>query len=385
MKRFLLLTIMTLSLSIPPATAQDVADPTGDELITDDAYHEQTVKAPRFKKSDSNGDGIISPADKAGWRNNKALDSNNDEKVEAAEYNASYLTPKNAEVVHRNVVYKTVGDKKCLIDVYLPKIESGQTVPVVFFTHGGGWAAGTKDLNPQLVDLFDHLLEKGIACASASYRLVKNRNPNDEATMLTCVADCMDGMRFLAKQHETFHVDTSKIIPFGNSAGGHIALMLTYAPTADFKGDEALSSIDVQPVAGMSWYGPVDFTDSDLFVADVEGFDKMPDRFTGRMKKGIESTSYQDASPEVKELMEKLSPIRYLTKDSPPMLTMHGNLDTTIPQKHSRLLAAKAKEIGADVEFLPVNNAGHGWRGNCDPDWPTIRDRMVEFVVEETR
>ena len=349
-----------------------------------DSTYQQTALEYNFAKLDKNQDGAIDPQDKGAWRSLKRYDANGDGKVEQAEYSPAYKAPENADRVLRDVIYKTVVGKNCLVDIYLPKAAPGEKVPLVYFTHGGGWGAGSKEINGNVEDLFGELLGKGFACASASYRLVKLKNKDDEATMLTCVIDCMDGMRFLVKHAEALQIDSSKVIPFGNSAGGHIALMLTYAPAEKFTGDADLESVELQPLAGMSWYGPVDFTNSDLFVADVEGFDKNPDRFGSRMKKGEPATSYADASDSMKELMKKLSPIVYLKPDSPAMFTMHGNLDTTIPQKHSQALAAKAKEIGADVQYLPVNNAGHGWRGDCDPAWSKIRERMVEFVVEQT-
>jgi len=372
------LLLSSLLLAQDSQTAQDHG-------FTIDKNYQQAALGNKFSKLDGNQDGIISPLDKGPWRNFKDLDSNGDGKIERAEYFAGYGAPENADKVIRNIVYKTAAGKNCLVDIYLPKIAPGEKVPIVYFTHGGGWAAGAKEIRGPVTDLFDHLLGKGIACASANYRLVRVKNLNDEATMLTCVIDCMDGMRFLVKHADALQIDESKILPFGNSAGGHLAMMLSYAPADQFQGDAELASIEPQPLAGLSWYGPVDFTDSDLFVADVDGFDKNPDRYGARMKKGAPSTSHADATDEMKALMEKLSPIRYLKKDSPALLTIHGNLDTTIPQKHSIFLAQQAKEIGADVRYLPVKNAGHGWKNGCDPDWNTIRDTMVEFVIEQTK
>ena len=46
--------------------------------------------------------------------------------------------------VHRYLQHGCIGDRKLVLDLYLP--ETGeQPVPLIIWVHGGGWAAGSKD------------------------------------------------------------------------------------------------------------------------------------------------------------------------------------------------------------------------------------------------
>lgn len=45
--------------------------------------------------------------------------------------------------VERDLVYAKVGDKKLLLDLYLPEKANGP-LPVIVSIHGGGWANGSK-------------------------------------------------------------------------------------------------------------------------------------------------------------------------------------------------------------------------------------------------
>ena len=42
------------------------------------------------------------------------------------------------------VVYKTVGEQKLEFDLYYPETGTKKQCPVIFYTHGGGWAAGSR-------------------------------------------------------------------------------------------------------------------------------------------------------------------------------------------------------------------------------------------------
>lgn len=119
-------------------------------------------------------------------------------------------------------------------------------------------------------------------------------------------------------------------------------------------GGPALAGSSYKMVAGVSWYGPCDFEKTDLFNHDDrEGF---RDRFGPRILK-------PDTKPEDKlALYREMSPINYLTKNSPPLLMIQGDKDTTIPVEHAYYMQGKAESLQAPVEIMIIKNAGHNWR-----------------------
>ena len=80
----------------------------------------------------------------------------------------------------------------------------------------------------------------------------------------------------------------------------------------------------------------------------------------------------------------EVSPINYLSKDSPPLLMIQGDKDTTIPVKHAHYMKQKADEVEAPVEIMIIKNSGHNWRkvdAEIDPSRETIIQRTVEFFL----
>ncbi len=274
----------------------------------------------------------------------------------------------------RNIVYKEIGNYDLQMDVYMPPVKKYAASPVIYYVHGGGWAAGSRDKfgSRLFLPVFRELASDGFVCVSISYRLAKKgRN----VFMRDCVTDAMDGLRFLNKNAARFGIDPNRIVVFGDSAGGQLVQMLNLASPDGFPGDENLVPFGVRPVGCISWYGPTDFTDSKLFETDFS--DRNPDRFGARIVG--EGLSYADRS----KAYEEMSPYYWITPESPPMLLVQGNRDATIPLAHAIHLQKKADAIGADVESIIVKNSGHNWRaagGDPSPSLEEIQRITTEYA-----
>ncbi|MDF7801643.1 alpha/beta hydrolase [Pontiellaceae bacterium B1224] len=276
-----------------------------------------------------------------------------------------------------DVVYKQVDGRQIKMDIYYPPAGKTEAAPVLYYVHGGGWAAGSKDKGglPLMRSVFEQVAEKGFVCVSIDYRLYKK---NNGILMRDCVTDAMDGLRFLKKNAAQYGIDPDRIVVWGDSAGGQLAQMLALADPASFPGDPSLTGYDVFPMAGMSWYGPTDFTDVNLFKTDLS--DKNPDRF------GLRITGEEGGYAKFPKAYEQMSPIFWIKKDSPPLLLMQGDTDSTIPYAHAPHLKNKADEIGADVEMVIVKNAGHNWRnagGSPEPGKAEIQRITAEYAVSQ--
>lgn len=277
-----------------------------------------------------------------------------------------------------DVPYKKVGNKELRLDIYFPDENQPQDAPVLYYVHGGGWAAGSKDKGglPLMRPVFEIVAEKGFVCVSIDYRLSKNNG----VLMRDCVTDAMDGLRFLRKNAERYGIDPEQIVVWGDSAGGQLAQMLALADPEKFPGDPSLADSKVRPVAGISWYGPTDFTDVELFRTDAS--DKRADRFGNRIvgnSKGYAAN---------REAYEEMSPYFWIRKDSPPLLLLQGDGDTTIPFAHAPHLKKKADEIGADLTMVVVKNAGHNWRkagGSPKPGVQEIQKITADFAIAQIR
>ena len=342
------------------------------------------VRATRTRnKLDKNKNGTFEKDENPkAWKRLQKLDTNNDgaltveELQQQQKQEATPLASKGEQKL--DIVYKktSVGDQK--LDLYYPDPKPTSPCPVIIYTHGGGWAAGSKQgvAKGLFAPLFLRLLDKGFAVASVNYRLVK---PNRSVRMRDCVIDSKDAVRYLAKNSDDLNLDPQRFFVMGDSAGGQIAQMLLLTPPETLLGDPSLSDAAFNIVAGVSWYGPCDFEKTQLFNHDDRADFK--DRFGGRI---VGSDS--DVTDEEKlALFREMGPINYLTKDSPPLLMIQGDKDTTIPVKHAYYMEEKALDVDAPVEIMIIENSGHNWRkvgADILPSKKVIDDRTVEFFVD---
>lgn len=275
-----------------------------------------------------------------------------------------------------DVVYKTVSGKELKLDLYYPTTKRSENCPVIVFTHGGGWAAGNrfKAASGSFGLMFGRLIQHGFAVAPVTYRLAKK---DSDVAIRDCVIDCKDAIRYLASNSEALGLDPMRIGVMGDSAGGHIAQMLLLASPDQLPGDPALAEVPYRMIAGVSWYGPCDFERMHLFNHDDRA--DFPDRFATRILGSNSETTEKLAR------YREVSPINYLSKDSPPLLMIQGDKDTTIPVKHAHYMKQKADAINAPVEVMIIKNAGHNWRkvdAEIEPSREAIIDRTVQFFVE---
>lgn len=118
------------------------------------------------------------------------------------------------------------GGRDLHADIYRPEQANGAGVLMI---HGGGWRMGSKDmLPPQAGALAGH----GFTCVAVEYRLTP------ESPWPAQIHDVKAAMRWFRANAAGLGVDPDKIAVVGNSAGGHLALMLAGTPAvAEFEGD----------------------------------------------------------------------------------------------------------------------------------------------------
>ena len=342
-------------------------------LVEKTAEYEDIKARLELANLDTNQDGKVQKEENEKlWKRNKGVDKNNDGGIDLEELKQTL--PKAMDTPGKklmNVPYKKVGDSKLYLDFYFPDVDESKKKPVVVFTHGGGWATGSKGKAgaASFGEVHKALLKEGFCVMSVQYRLVKK---GGDSGMRDCVIDCKDAVRFISAHSEELGVDPEKVYTFGDSAGGHLAQMLLYTSSDSLKGDLELSNYSYKTVGGVSWYGPCDFQDVQLFNHDDR--DGFRDRFGPRIMGG-------GANPEDKEeLYKEMSPVSYLTENSPPLLMLQGDKDTTIPVKQAYRMQQELKTVKAPVEIVIIKNAGHNWRSVDAPIEPTRKEIIQQTI-----
>jgi acetyl esterase len=125
--------------------------------------------------------------------------------------------------VFRDVRYGDSAAHKC--DIYLPKNHS-QPCPTVFYIHGGGFTALSKDSH---LGIAKALLRMGMAVVLPNYRLAPE-HPFPAALTDVATAWC-----HIVKHAAMWGLDAQRLLLAGESAGANLALGLALAACAPLR------------------------------------------------------------------------------------------------------------------------------------------------------
>lgn len=269
--------------------------------------------------------------------------------------------------IEKDIVYKTVKGERLDLWIFLPKEKPQDPMPVMLYTHGGGWGGGDKFkiLKSAFRGTLTRLLNAGVACAAIEYRLTRE----GISTAIDSVEDCKDAARFLVANSEDYHLDPKRMGVWGGSAGGHLALMTGLAENSSFTGDNDLATQDPQFRCIVAYFPATTFLRPELLKGS--SFER-PQRMVP-MIGGLAS--------EFPDRAELLSPTRHLRQDSPPILLLHGDKDSVLPIALSEHFVGVGKEVGASVEFIVVKGGEHGFRGDITPGIDEINERVATFLL----
>ncbi len=256
------------------------------------------------------------------------------------------------------VEYSNPDDQHLAMNIALPK---GTTAlrPVILCIHGGGFRAGKRE---SYDGLCQQLAERGYVAATTSYRLApKYQFP-------AAIHDVKAAVRFLRANAAKYQIDPDRMGVVGGSAGGHLAQFLGVTGGVDqFEGDGGHIGVSSRVSCVVNFYGPSDFTKS--YGKSVDAAEVLPLWFGGDL-----STKLQQHQIG--------SPLNWVTPEAAPTLLIHGTEDKYVAFEQTEWLLARYQQVGAEVEMLKLEGAGHGFQG---ADAEKAHAAMFEFFDQHLR
>ena len=251
----------------------------------------------------------------------------------------------------KDVVYGKTKGVDLKLDLSHPQSGDGP-FPCVLCIHGGGWAAGSKNGYDGMIKDF---AKKGYVAATIEYRFAPAFQFPAQIEDVKCA------VRYLRSRANELHINTDKFGAMGESAGGHLSLMLGLMNKEDgLEGDGGNADQSSKVQAVVNYFGPGDF---------VGNTELNP---TGMWIVANFLGTVDAKSPVV----AKASPSTYIDKSDPPVLTFHGANDPLVPLKMSQNLHALLKKAGVEEKLEVEAGLGHGWRGK---DMERTMKETVEF------
>lgn len=252
-------------------------------------------------------------------------------------------------VVEQNLVYGKGGDVDLQLDLARPKDGNGP-FPAIVFIHGGGWVGGNRHAFRGKIE---EAAKKGYVAVTVSYRLA---DPDPETKLGRVpfpaqINDCKCAVRWLRSVADKYHIDADRIGVIGASAGGHLSLLVGLADEqAGLEGDGGHAEQSSRVRAVVNIFGPTDLLKAYSDVDAARGF----------------LLAFCHGTPtDAAETYKAASPVTYVTKDDPPVLTLHGEKDPLVLASQAKLLDETMKEAGARHELLILEGQGHGFAGDA--------------------
>ncbi|MEX0977860.1 MAG: alpha/beta hydrolase [Pirellulales bacterium] len=265
--------------------------------------------------------------------------------------------------VFPNLRYREGPSNAWTLDLAMPKDRSGRPRGAVVVIHGGGWIEGDKSSfstsdaeRPANILGFAKL---GLVAATINYRLA------GEAPFPAALDDCRCAIRWLRAHADEYHVDPERIAAYGNSAGGHLALLLGMMPETPAAADEPNPKQSSRVQAVVSDSGPIDL----VWQHEHNELRTVVEKFLGGPPEGPRKNDYKRASPSA-----------YVGEKIPPLLLIYGEVDGQVNVRTAdEFVAALSRAGHKDVSYLRLAGVDH-----CPHSLvrvPYLQPAVAEFLL----
>lgn len=232
----------------------------------------------------------------------------------------------------RDVAYAAPDRLELRADLYRP-LDGPGPFPAVLTVHGGSWANGTK---ARMGAVSMRLARAGYLAVAIDYRLApRYRFPAQ-------LEDLKAAIRWMRTNAERLNIDPNRIGAWGYSAGGHLVELLAVTdPSAELEGySDEPGAPSTRLQAAVAGAAPADFQDLPL---DAVGYEF----WLGGTRRQV-PRAYQMASP-----------VRYVSRDDPPMFLYHGSDDSLVPIGNSETMVGLLRRAGVHAELYAIEGSLH--------------------------
>lgn len=255
-----------------------------------------------------------------------------------------------------DVIYNVENGHENKLDVIYPHNATAD-MPAVIYIHGGGWIFGDK--GAAVLEVLPYL-EMGWAAVNVEYRMAyASKAP-------AAVEDSRCALWWVMRNAKDYHIDPNKLVVTGHSAGGHLSLMTGMLTQADGLDNNCMpNNGEAEPhvAAIVNWFGPTD-------VADL---------LAGPNRKNY-AVAWLGSLPNKEEVARRASPLSYVRKDNPPIITIHGEKDDVVPYSHAVRLHEALDKAGARNQLFTIKGGGHGQF--TDEDNRKAYDAVWQFLAK---
>ena len=247
---------------------------------------------------------------------------------------------KHSYLLEEDLVYGKGNDYELKLDLARPAREK-RPIPALVFIHSGSWYTGSRTYFHTGIK---EAAKRGYVAVSIAYRHARlDKNGKVINAFPAQIYDVKCAVRWLRANAAKYSIDPDRIGTAGHGAGGHLALMLGLTTPSDgLEGECGDLKYSSRVQAVVSLVGVTDF---------ISWY---------HWGKYWPKINFLEGSPKnVPEVYKKASPVTYVRKNAPPILSIYGDLSPYVPTSQAELLDSMMKEKGASHTLILKKNTGH--------------------------
>ena len=258
-----------------------------------------------------------------------------------------------------NITYLTLSNYEAKLDLYVTRTPD-KPLPTLIWIHGGGWTGGVKETSMGI----PAYLAMGMNVVNVEYRLART------ALAPAAVEDCRCALRWVIQNAKQYGIDVNRLVVAGGSAGGHLALTTGMLPASAGLDRQCPGPDNLKVAAIVNWFGIADVNE----LLDGPNMKPYAVAWLGNLR-------------DRDQIANRVSPINYVRPGLPPILTIHGDLDPTVPYSQSVRLHKALADAAVPNELMTMAGGKHGYEC-CTPTqraqgYAKIREFLVRQRVLE--
>jgi acetyl esterase/lipase len=284
----------------------------------------------------------------------------------------------------KNTIYGMRSGLALLMDVYHPAKSKGRGI---IFVGGSGWssplgwdATGLKDKKDQLSGWVPALLGSGYTVFALNHRAAPR------FIYPAALEDVQRAIRFVRAKAVEYGIEPGRIGAVGGSSGAHLICLSALLAAGGGEGLAAMLGAE----GTMDSSDPVESESSRLQClvlrappTDLWGMAKEADE-EGRAYPIAFMEGDGSSEPSDKAQYDSASPVKLVRPDAPPILLIHGDVDTTVPFAQSLAMEAALLGAGVPAKLLTIPGGIHGpdfgSGGRPRPEWPDYLGEMINWL-----
>lgn len=257
------------------------------------------------------------------------------------------------------------------MDILWPK-QAVEPLPVIFWVHGGGFVGGDKS---SVLEYATRLASHGYVVVSINYSLAP------EARYPTPLRQLGSAYEHAIKQADKYHIDKSRVIFGGDSAGAQIALQFANIQT----NPEYSKQVDIDPVA------PAEAIRAAVSLSgllDLERYAKTTSKSANYLYDRAGWAYFNDRHWQSSSIAKQASVVGNISSNFPATFVTDGNTDSFEDQARDFVDELKKYDIPVSSRFYDSKDVilGHQFQfasGLAEAE--EVFDLLVEFLQQHTK